>query len=315
MIRKIALLAVCLLLCCSSSSDPSIPAAESATLRPGIVAKVGVLEIAAVSVAKAAARANTAPKIALDREIADALFASAALRNGENETLAFQAAARARLARVVLERLYDEEKKTDPSDAEIAAATAAHFVDLDRPEAFRVIHAVVKLPYKADAAVTSRARSLAGRLAEQVARATDEQDFRSRAEALADRGGLEMTVETLKPVTADGRIADPNHPTKEIETYVPAFAQAASRLTEPGQKSAIVTTEFGFHVLMLLDRTPPKTVPFDERKRLLRAEIVTGRAAKRKAELLARLAAATPSSIERSAESLLATVGVGHETP
>jgi len=288
-------------------------ASQRATLRPGVVATVGTLEITAATVAEFAGRTNVAPKIALDRAITDALFANAAEREHVDETPAVRAALRARLARAALEQLDDEAHRGEPSDAEIAQATERHFVELDRPEAFRVIHALVQLPEKADAATTARAHALAERLLGEVAHAKDEPDFRARAEALTDRGGLDIVVETLKPVAADGRVVDVVHPSPDIDTYVLPFARAVARLTEPGQKSGIITSEFGFHVAMLLDRTPALSVPFAERRERLRGEVMTARAGRAKAALLERLAAATPVTIERSADTLLATVATGHE--
>jgi peptidyl-prolyl cis-trans isomerase C len=300
-----------LLASCSTSSD-TMSASQRATLRPGVVATVGTLEITAATVAEFAGRTSVAPKIALDRAISDALFASAAEREHIDDTPIVRAAIRARLARAALEQLDDEAHRGEPTDAEIAQATERHFVELDRPEAFRVIHALVELPEKADAATTARARALAERLLGEVARVKDERDFRARAEALTDRGGLEIVVETLKPVASDGRVVDVAHPSPDIDTYVLPFAQAVARLTEPGQKSGIITSEFGFHVAMLLDRTPAMSVPFAERKERLRGEVTTARARQSKAALLERLAAATPVTIERSADTMLATVA-NHE--
>jgi hypothetical protein len=47
----------------------------------------------------------------------------------------------------------------------------------------------------------------------------------------------------------------------------------------------------------------------------LRDEIMTERAKQLKTELLARLSAETSTAIERSAETLLATVGKEHDAP
>ena len=192
--------------------------------------------------------------------------------------------------------------------------TARHFVELDRPETFRVIHAVVKVPPKADNAVNLRARALAARLAERVTKATDEAEFRKLAESIDERDGLEVVVETLKPVAADGRVVDVDRPSDQ-QTYVLSFARAASRLTQPGQKSGVMTSEFGFHAMMLLERHAT-VVPLDERRGLLRDEILTDRARRLKRELLQRLQSNVATTVERSADSLLATVDVvGHETP
>jgi peptidyl-prolyl cis-trans isomerase C len=225
-----------------------------------------------------------------------------------------QAALRGALGRASLEVLKNQAAEHELEDTEIAEATAHRFVELDRPETFRVIHAFVKVPEKPDEALKVRARALADRLAERVAKAGDEAEFQSLANSV-DANGLEIGVETLKPVAADGRVVDIDHPT-DGEMYTAPFARAASRLTQPGQKSGVISTEFGFHVMMLLDRAPAHALPLEERKHLVEGDIMTERAARLKEELLHRIKSTVPVSVERSADNLLATIDVNrHEAP
>jgi hypothetical protein len=253
------------------------------------------------------------PRDALEREIADALFASGALREGLDQLPSSRAALRGTLARARLEDLKKETARTDPTDAELAEATAANFVEFDRPEACRVIQALVQVPEDADVARKARARSLAERIAERVAQATDESEFRAAAESV-EREGFDVVVQTLPPVAADGRVVDVDHP--GVQPFVLSFARAASRLAHPGQKSGVVATEFGFHTMMLLERTPAFQVPLEERRRRLRDVILRERAIELKKELLSRLKATLATNVERSADSLLTTIAVGeHEGP
>ena len=184
---------------------------------------------------------------------------------------------------------------------------------LDRPEAFRVIHAVVKVPSSAGDVQRSRAKALAERIAVRVESATDEAAFRERAESTPDCGDLELLVESLSPVASDGRVIDVAHPSAEVETYVPEFARGAARLRETGQKSGVVETAYGFHVMMLLERLPPHVVSLDERRRILRDEIVNERAKEQKKTLVEELRRASAIAIPRSVEALLATVPVSDD--
>jgi peptidyl-prolyl cis-trans isomerase C len=305
------------ILACSNSpgeSPSSSPTPSAATLPPGIVADVGPLAIRLETVAAVASARRITSRDALEREIRDAVFANGALHQGLEQNPLARAALRGALARATLEALKQEAARTEPTDAEVDEGTQRHFVDLDRPEAFRVIHAVVRVAENAAPALKSRARSLAERIADAVSKSNDEAAFRSAAESV-DHGDLEVVVQTLAPVAADGRVVDPDHPADHL-TFALSFSQAASRLTHPGQKSGVVATEFGFHTMMLLERTPAHSVPLDERRRILRDEIFQHRAHKLRDELLTRVKSTLASNVERSADALLSTVDVAaHETP
>jgi peptidyl-prolyl cis-trans isomerase C len=306
--------ALALLACSNSpSATTTAPPPTTSTLPAGVVADVGSIAIGAQSVAAVASARQIPPRDALDREIRDALFASAALRADLDQHPATRAALRGALARATLESLKQEAAQADPTDAEIDEGTRRHFVELDRPEGYRVTHVVVRVAETADAASKARAKALAERIAERVASVGGEADFKAAAESV-DRGGLEVMVQSLPVFAADGRVLD-ERALNDPPMVLP-FARAASHLAHAGQKSGVVATEFGYHVIMLLERTPALSVPFEERKIRLRDEIIKLRARKLKEELLSRIKSTLATNVERSADALLSTVDVvAHETP
>jgi hypothetical protein len=289
-----------------TQSDLKAPATSSATLPPGVVARVGSFDILPEQIAPIVEAQHVSSKEACNMEIRDALFASGALARRLSETPAVAAALRGRLARALLSKIAQDAAMRGPTDDEVRAATARHFVELDRPDAFRVIHAVVRVASNADAATKARAREVAERIKREVSHVKAPAEFRSRAEAIkAD--GLEITVEELKPVAADGRVVDLADPRPADETgrYVVAFAAAAARLAQPGDQSEPIETEFGWHVLMLVERQAAHTVPFEERRRMLRDEIFAGRTRQIVEELRGELRNRHKPVIERSASALL----------
>ncbi|NCT66772.1 MAG: hypothetical protein GXC76_03905 [Rhodanobacteraceae bacterium] len=52
----------------------------------------------------------------------------------------------------------------------------------------------------------------------------------------------------------------------DASKYVPEFAAASAKLSKPGEISPIVKTEYGFHVIKLVERTPDKPRTFAEVK-------------------------------------------------
>jgi hypothetical protein len=203
--------------CSSESGSPSargqaradLQAAttSTATLPPGVIARVGPFDILAERIALIVQAQRVSSKEARDLETRDALFASGALARMLPETPDVAAAVRGRLARAVLSKIAQDTAVQDPTDDEVAAATKRHFVELDRPEAFRVIHALAHIGSDADAAKKALARNLAERIKRAVASVKNPAEFRSRADAV-DRVGLDVIIEELKPVAADGRVVD-----------------------------------------------------------------------------------------------------------
>lgn len=298
----IVLIGVAISVSCSPRSEAS--RVLSSQLEAGVVARVGTSDIRSEHIAKIATAQNVSVDEAGREAIRDALFALGAVKEQLTETASIRSAIRASLARAVLAKIAADVSGAPPSDTEVEEATAGHFLELDRPEGFRVIHAVARIAAEADHAAKERVRSVAERVAKAVAGAVDAQDFEIRARGV-DAGGIELRIESLDPVASDGRLLVPSG-----GGLVKPFAAAASQLVSPGDLSPVTETEFGYHVLMLLERTPAKRVPLDQRRTLLRDEIVASRARQATTSLLDRLRKEHAPEVERSAGALMQSLQV-----
>jgi peptidyl-prolyl cis-trans isomerase C len=72
---------------------------------------------------------------------------------------------------------------------------------------------------------------------------------------------------------------------------VPAFEEAAFALQQPGELSAPVRTEFGVHLLQLVQRRPAGRQPFDEVREALEQEVMQQLRAQARVELRDRILA------------------------
>lgn len=99
---------------------------------------------------------------------------------------------------------------------------------------------------------------------------------RSEAEAKAKADALAVTLANAdQKVFADAVFANSDDPGRGINggiytipegdtKFDPAFAAAALALDKPGQISSPVKSQFGYHLIQLLELKPAGTVPFEE---------------------------------------------------
>jgi len=282
-------------------------AAASGPLPAGLAARAGSEEIRLSSVARIARAQGITPAQARERAVADALFA-AAVRQNPNDAPRVTDAERSALARAVLDGIRDEVvAQGPPADDEIQKATDQRWPELDRPPSFRTTHAVVLVKKPADDAP---ARELVREIARAVSGAKDSDDFIARAQAVPKQG-LEVTAQRLPPVTADGRIWDPDErPPKPMGSLDLDFTRSAVALGSPGDQSPVVKSAFGYHVIRLDERYPELRKSLEERRAVLTPELQSRRAKRELDALMTRLRAQTAVATERAAEALTALVPV-----
>ena len=117
--------------------------------------------ISAGEVARIAAAQGVDVAKARDIAVRDALLASEAAARGLTESPDARLAWDGELARRVLRRVLAEARARPPTAAELDAAAARRWLEVDRPEGFRTVHAVVRYEVKDDDAKKARARAVA----------------------------------------------------------------------------------------------------------------------------------------------------------
>jgi hypothetical protein len=282
------------------------------------VALVGNVAISASLVAEVAKAQRVSPRQALDLVVEDALAAAGAQKAGLANTAEVVRATRAARARKIVLGIREAAKNAGPpTDEEVKEVTENHWTEVDLPEQMRVIHAIVMKPSKhliqEDPHIEAEAVALANALAATEAGATSEDDFEDRAMALP-HGKLEIRVERLDPFTADGRRS-----TVPGGSFRPEFARGAAPLPV-GATSGVVVTDFGWHVIRMVERLPEHRVPLEERRQLFREEVVAMRARrsldKLEEELVARFGVTISNGVEDlMTEATMTSLGIGRDEP
>jgi hypothetical protein len=290
---------------CSPAAER--PSSLSADLPVGVVARVGELDIGEQAVRDIGHAQGVVPRAALDRAVADALFALEAANHLGKGVV--DVTARSAHARAVLETLAAQARAAGPArDEEIQQLTAERWTELDRPAMARTTHVVVLVKKPED---DVPARALAERLARVLTGSTDSGEFEKRAKAEPSQG-LEVRVERLPAVAADGRTYYPERGAQASDsgTFDKDFSQAAVALLSPGDQSPVVKSAFGYHVILLVERFPEHRVPLEERRVILGPDVLARRAQIELKSLVSELKRRATIEVSRAADDLTSRVPV-----
>jgi hypothetical protein len=265
----------------------------------GVVAELGGLTVRAETVERIASAQHLSVSAALSRALDDALFSLEA--SARHEPATRSVIERGALARALLEAFERDARDRGPAtDAEIEAVTRARWVELDRPAAVRVTHAVAVAKNPGEAVA---ARRKAEAIARAVAGIRDPAEFIKAARAVPP-DGVEVHAERLPYIAADGRGFVLEREPAVAGEYDRRFAAAANAIQKLGEQSSVVESDFGYHVILLEERVPERRISLADRRGGLRSEIVSRRANTYKRELLEQLSASSRIEIRRDFEAL-----------
>lgn len=268
-------------------TQTSAPQPVTAALGGTIVARVGDTAIERSLVVAVARAQGVSAELALQRLIDDVLLASSAQQH-KPETRNAEAAV---LARALITRLKAEAlARGDFTDQELAAQLPNYWLELDRPEKRTVVHALIakKVPNGKDLAQT---------LHKELVGSKDEADFTARAKAFK----VDPPVHVEKfAIVSDGRLAQPGG-----GGVVEPFTKGTFAVTEIPGTSEVVETEFGWHIIRVLDREPPQIASRQEKIAKMRHDLIGARVKTAQDELLGKLQAATKIELVATDHDLL----------
>jgi len=293
---RAALVGLVVVVGCTSGETTTVP------LGGDVCARVdGDVAIPSSVVARTSAVARITPAEALDRLVLDAVGAQEAKASGIDASPSTKLRVRGVLARAVLDGARERAASGGPpTDAEDEALSRQAWYEVDRPPMRLSVHAIVMRPKGKEAEeLLPRARAFAEQIRAAVLQAKTADAMMSLASAKAkDSGKLEVKVEALSPVTADGRVPDGT-------SFDPAYVAGLFAIANVGDTSPVVESSFGFHVIRYVEALPEKRLSTDERRKLFGPEVNARRARAEIDRTLAALRASREVTVSPAAASIL----------
>lgn len=201
------------------------------------------------------------PQEALDVLVRNALLAAEARRRGFDRDPNLEETRRLALAKAILVEKVGEGVRPDTVDQtklkKVYEANKSRFV---HGPLRTVVHFLADT--RGSKLSDDEARRIAESAREMAQGAKDESGFRERLAPLLDRHGSKVRIERLDPFDADS------------DRFVKPFVEATFEISGVGRLSPPVKTEFGWHVILVLEASPASNQTFDDVKAQLAEEVL-----------------------------------------
>ena len=150
-----------------------------------------------------------------------------------------------------------EKAKKEVSDADIRKEYESHIQDLTMPENITVAHILAQLDEDANEAADKAAREKIDAIYEELLK--DPSQFDKLAQEKSDCPSGKRDSGKLPSFEKDGTILEGGRMDQ-------TFTDAAYGIEKVGQITKPVKTQFGYHIIKLIEKTPEDVVPFEKVK-------------------------------------------------